>query len=1008
MEKLSEKVLIKLQRDLQVRLEGEVQFDKYSRILYSTDASNFQIEPLGVVLPKDEDEICAVVEIAKEYGVSVIARGAGTSTAGQSLGYGLILDCSKYLNHIHALSTGDPSVEVGPGVVLATLNRRAAGHGLMFGPDPASADRATVGGMIGNNATGAHSIRYGMVSDHLLEAEVVLSDGSVATFTPLEPHSFKAKQASKNLEGEIYRKVFTILDAHRQVIRERWPKTWRRASGYSLNYLIDYSPGSPAVWFDEANPYPPTAGLNLAPLLCSSEGTLGVLRRAKLRLVPKPRATILIVLPFDSVSEAADVTPEILETQPDAVEILPRMLLTRAREIPAYARKMDFVNGDPAALLVVEYAGESKEQAISYAKRLSGGVLLESEDDQADLWEVRKAGLGLLMSIPGDTKPISFIEDVAVPVERLGDYVRQVDTILQEHETTGEWYAHASAGCLHLRPMVNLKTAEGVQRMRCIADAIVDLVIVMQGSISGEHGDGLSHTEYIERLFGKDLAYAFRQVKEAFDPDEVLNPGKIVPASNGFGGEGSLTSDLRYGEAYRTDSPATFFSYSRDGGFASAVETCTGSGVCRKEDGLMCPSYQVTRDEMHSTRGRANALRAAISGLLPFESLTSLQVYEILNLCLACKGCKAECPTAVDMARLKSEFLALYHEEHGLPLRDFLFAHIAKLSHIGSVFAAALNFSAQRRGFRWLQEKLLGIARQRTLPRFAGVTFSEWFSKHRGPDFEDVVVLFLDTYTQYQSPEVGIAAVAVLEAAGYRVEVVSEQVCCGRPMISKGLLKEAKALAETNIRALTPYIEAGFSIIGLEPSCLITLRDEYLDFFPHDPRAKRLAENSFTFEEFLVRSFGSDSRPIDRIQFREADVSVLFHNHCYAKALIGSAPSDAMFAAAGINVEEIDSGCCGMAGAFGYEIEHYPISMEIAEDRLLPAVREGIRQGAQISASGLSCRTQIRDGAGVRALHPAQILAKFIVNEERLSRQFGSTIEPTSQPWRRSTRIDNP
>ncbi|MCJ7566983.1 MAG: FAD-binding protein [Anaerolineales bacterium] len=982
MDKLSEKTRNNLQRDLQERLEGEVQFDAYTRVLYSTDASNYQIEPLGVVLPRDDDEICAVVEIAKEYGASVIARGAGSSMAGQSLGYGIILDCSKYLNQIHALFPEEPSIEVGPGVVLAALNRIAAGRGLMFGPDPASADRATIGGMVGNNATGAHSLRYGLVIDHLLEAEVVLSDGSVATFGPLEPHSLKKKQAGRSLEGEIYRQVFSILDLHHQAIRERWPRTWRRASGYSLNYLIDYSPGAPSGWFDEANPYPPTAGLNLAPLLCSSEGTLGILRRAKLRLVPKPGATVLKVLSFDSVCEAADATPGILETRPDAVEVLPRMLLTRAREIPAYARKMGFAQGDPAALLVVEYASENVEQAISLAGRLPDGVLLEREEDQADLWAVRKVGLGLLMSIPGDTKPITFIEDVAVPVDKLGDYVRKVDTILQEHGTTGEWYAHASAGCLHLRPMVNLKTAEGVEKMRCIADAVVDLVIEMEGSISGEHGDGLSHTEYNERLFGADLANAFRQVKDVFDPDGVLNPGKVVPASSGFGGQGSLTSDLRYGEAYRTVSPATFFSYAREGSFASAVESCTGLGVCRKVDGLMCPSYQVTREEMHSTRGRANALRAAISGVLPLESLTSNQMYEILDLCLACKGCKAECPTAVDMARLKSEFLALHRAEHGVPLRDFLFAHIAKISRYASLFTTLLNFSTRLRGFRWIQEKLLGIARQRTLPQFANVTFSEWFSKHPQPGYTEAVVLFLDTYTQYQYPEVGIAAVEILEAAGYRVELVSEQGCCGRPMISKGLLKEAKALAESNIRALTPYVEAGVSIIGLEPSCIITLRDEYLDFFPHDPRAKILAENSFTFEEFLVRTNGMDARPIDRIQFREEDVSVLFHNHCYTKALIGSKASRAMFEAAGISFEEVESGCCGMAGAFGYEKEHYPFSMEIAEDRLLPAVRHGVGQGVQISASGLSCRTQIHDGAGVVALHPAQILTRLIAGEE--------------------------
>jgi Fe-S oxidoreductase len=709
---------------------------------------------------------------------------------------------------------------------------------------------------------------------------------------------------------------------------------------------------------------------------------LGILRRAKLRLVPKPVATVLKVLSFDSLIEAADVTPRILETGPDAIELLPRLLLTRARKIPAYARKLDFAQGDPAALLVVEYAGESKKQAISRAQRLPEGLLLERDDDQADLWAVRKAGLGLIISIPGDTKPVTFIEDVAVPLDKLGEYTQRVDAILQEHGTSGEWYAHISAGCLHFEPILNLKTAEGVEKMRRIADAIADVVIEMQGSISGEHGDGLSHTEYNERLFGPDLANAFRQVKEVFDPDEVLNPGKVVPASNGFGGKGSLTSDLRYGEEYRTHSPATIFSYAREGSLASAVESCTGLGVCRKEDGLMCPSYQVTRDEMHSTRGRANALRAAISGALPLESLTSSQMYDVFDLCLACKGCKAECPTAVDMARLKSEFLALHHSEHGVPLRDFLFANIARFSRYGSAFASLLNAITRLLIFRWMQEKLLGIPRQRTLPHFADVTFSEWFSKHPDPGFDETVVLFLDTYTQYQSPEVGIAAVDVLEAARYRVELASEQVCCGRPMISKGLLKDARTLAETNILALSPYIEKGIPVVGLEPSCLITLRDEYLDFFPHDPRAQQLAENSFTFEEFLVRAHDSSARPIDRIQFQDTDTSVLFHNHCYSKALIGPEPSTAMFKAAGIEIEEIDSGCCGMAGTFGYELEHYSLSMEIAEDRLLPAVRQGVGQGAQISASGLSCRTQIHDGAGIHALHPAQILASLIADDE--------------------------
>jgi Fe-S oxidoreductase len=644
---------------------------------------------------------------------------------------------------------------------------------------------------------------------------------------------------------------------------------------------------------------------------------------------------------------------------------------------------MQFARGDPAALLVVEYAGASLEQALSTASRLEGGMLLEREEDQADLWAVRKVGLGLLMSIPGDIKPITFIEDVAVPVERLGEYVRRVDSILGEHSTRGEWYAHASAGCLHMRPLVNLKTAEGVEQMRSIAEAVVDLVVEMQGSISGEHGDGLSHTEYNERLFGPDLLNAFRQIKNAFDPGEVLNPGKVVPASSGFGGIGSLTANLRYGAGYRTESPATVFSFSEDGSFASAVERCTGLGVCRKEDGLMCPSFQVTRDEMHSTRGRANALRAVISGTLPVDSLTSQQIYEILDLCLACKGCKAECPTAVDMARLKSELLAIRREKYGVPLRDYLFAQIAVFSGFGSILAGPINYISRTNGFRRLLEKTIGIARQRSLPQFTRRTFRDWFAKRHPPDFPEAVVLFLDTYTQFQQPEVGIAAVKVLEAAGYRVELVPGQGCCGRSMISKGMVREARELAKTNIDALSPAVEAGMHVLGLEPSCLITLKDEYLDFFPDDPRAKRLADSALTFEEFLIRENGSTERPIARIAFEESDVSILFHDHCYSKALIGSDVTHALYVAAGVEVDEIDSGCCGMAGSFGYELEHYPLSMEIAEDRLLPAVRDGAGRGARISASGLSCRTQIEDGAGVRALHPAQVLAGLLASRDR-------------------------
>lgn len=969
-----------LRKSLGSRLAGEVRFDPIARALYSTDASNHLIEPLGVVMPRSADDLSAVLETAAEFGVPVLPRGAGTSLGGQAVGRALIMDCSRYLNQIHRIDRETQTAEVGPGVVYATLNATASRQGMMFGPDPASGDRATLGGMIGNNATGAHSIRYGMTGDHLLEADVILADGSRAHFAEVTPEEARIKSKGDGLEALIYRGALDIQSTKAEAIQQHWPRTWRRASGYSIHYLIGYTPTRPPAWFLGEGEYPPHRNFNLAPLLCGSEGTLAVVHRATLRLVPRPRHTLLVTIPFDSTAQACDAVPGMLEWDPAAIELIPRTMIERARLIPAFARKLGFVEGDPHTIIVVEFAGEDPTALLAAARALPRkGSILESEASQADLWAVRKAGLGLLLSVPGDTKPITFIEDVAVPVEHLGHYVREMDRIIADQGTSGEWYAHASAGCLHLRPMINLKTDQGLHQVRAIADAAVKLAIRMRGSVSGEHGDGLSHTEFNARLFGEDLMGAFRQLKHSFDPEGRLNPGKVIPLTGPNAPKHGLDRDLRYGPVYSTIPVETVFAYHREGDLAHAVESCSGLGICRKVDGVMCPSYQATRDEMHSTRGRANALRAALSGRLPASALTSREMHDVLDLCLECKGCKAECPTAVDMARVKAEFLNLYQAEHGVPLRSRMFGEIAAISRFMVPLAGPANASMGTPPIRWLMEKILGIARQRSLPRFTSRPLRKTVRSRRGtPQMDRTVILFADTFSDMNTPEIGLAAMRVLEAAGYGVELAHGQVCCGRPMVSKGLLGRAKEVAAANIDALFPYANQGLPIVGLEPSCLLMLRDEYLEFFPNDRRAAKVASAARMIEEFMTERGADGARPLDQLEIKRRHASVVFHGHCHVKALVGSRPMFEMLEAAAETVEEIDSGCCGMAGSFGYEAEHYALSMQIGEMKLFPAVRSGAERGARLVAAGTSCRTQILDGTGNRAQHPIQVLAEAI------------------------------
>jgi FAD/FMN-containing dehydrogenase/Fe-S oxidoreductase len=966
-----------LEHQLRQRLTGQVHFDAYSRVLYSTDASNHQIPPLGVVIPRVEEDLDATVEIAAKAGIPVLARGAGTSLGGQTVGQALVIDCSRYLDQIYSLDPERQSAELGPGVVYADLNRAAAAYGLWFGPDPASGDRASFGGMIGNNSTGAHSIRYGMTADHILGADVILADGNRAHFQVLTEIEAQQHAGAGGLEGDIYAACLEIRQRYAPAVRRDWPGTWRRASGYGLNYLTGFSPNVPSGWSLD-QPYISTDRINLAQLMCGSEGTLAILRRAQIRLVPKPPYTRLVLLSYDSIAAACDAVPELLRSGPSAVELIPHTIFERARLVPAYARRLTFLHEIPEALLVVEFASDVERQVVQSATRLpGGGIILDSNQAQADLWAVRKAGLGLLMSVAGDLKPATFIEDVSIPVERLGDYVRGMNIILKENGTYGEWYAHASAGCLHLRPLINLKTAHGISQIRQIAEAACDLTIELKGSLSGEHGDGLSHTEFNQRLFGPELSRAFAELKMAFDPQWILNPGKVVPHAEA-GHPAALDLDLRYGPAYHADSPATVFNFTADGGLAGAVERCNGSGVCRQTDGVMCPSFQVTREEMHSTRGRANALRAAMAGILPAGALTSQQMHQVLDLCLECKGCKAECPTAVDMARIKAEFLDHFHAQHGVPLRTRLFGEIAAVSRIAHPMAPLINATGRSRLGHWISSRLLGLGQQRQLPAFAPRTFRQLTAAREPAAQGSPVVLFVDTFTNFNEPAIGLAALLVLEASGCQVIFARRQQCCGRPMVSKGLLARAREMAVANVAALGPYAQRGLPIICLEPSCASMLRDELPALLPEDPMAAVVAGRIRLIEEYLTEPDERGESPLERLQLRRTNQPLVFHGHCHTKALSGSDAMRRMLEAASSSVEEVVSGCCGMAGSFGYEAEHTAMSLAIGEMKLFPAVRIQAARGAQIAAAGISCRTQIKDGTKITALHPIQILAAML------------------------------
>ncbi|MGH2405696.1 MAG: FAD-binding and (Fe-S)-binding domain-containing protein, partial [bacterium] len=924
------------------------------RVLYSTDASIYQIMPVGVVVPRDAEDIAATLRLCAEEHVPVLPRGAGTSLAGQSVGQAVVLDCSKYMHRIFEIDPGGGQARVQPGVVQDVLNGALVPHRMRLGPDTATSNRATLGGMIGNNSAGARSIVYGKMVDHVLSLRVLLHDGTEITLGALDEGALAAKRQEQSREGNLYRGVLDVVERDRDEIDRRYPRLLRRVAGYNLPEMF-------------LRPF------NLARLIVGSEGTLGVVTEATVRVVPRPQHAAIAVVHFRDLLEALEATQVILPHGPSAVELIDRLVMDMTRAQIDYARRMTFVEGDPEALLIVEFAGDAAddvrtrlaamERSLSQAKLGYAVVRALDLPAQDNIWQVRKAGQGLLQGVKGDSKPITFVEDTAVPPDRLAPYIARFKEILERHGARAAIYAHASVGCLHVRPLINLKDARDIETMRSIAEAVGELVIAFGGVMSGEHGDGLVRGWFLERFFGPTIYQDFRVIKAAFDPHGLMNPGKIVNAP-------SMTDNLRYGPAYHTVPLRTHFDWSRDGGMAAGVELCSGIGACRKTtDGTMCPSYMVTREEEHSTRGRANLLRAALSGVLPAGDLTGRRLYDALDLCLECKGCKAECPANVDMAKLKYEFLARYYETNGYPLRARLFGHIHRLTRLGCSVAPVSTWVTQSAPARWALDRFVGIDRRRPLPPFARQTFDAWWKRHTpSPNggHRQRVVLFADTFARFNYPEIGRAAVRLLEGLGFEV-AVPPVACCGRPMISKGLLAAAKECAQRNLQTLLPYAREGIPIVGCEPSCILTFRDEVPDLFPNAD-ARVVAEQTFLIDEFLHQRAQIAWPPA-----RER--KVLLHGHCHQKAVVGTRAAAAVLTTAGFEVEVADSGCCGMAGSFGFEREHYDISMTIGERRLLPAVRR-LGPNDHVVAMGVSCRQQISHGTGRRAKHLVELLAE--------------------------------
>ena len=945
--------------------------DEQTRRLYATDASSYEELPAGVAFPQSAQEIAQIVKKAHQTGQPITARGAGTSLAGQTTGGGIVMDVGRNMNHILEINQENQFATVQPGVIRDTLNRQADQHDLLFGPDTATTNRCMIGGMIGNNSCGIFSIKYKTTREHVLEINVVLSDGSHATFQPLSETELAAKMELDTLEGHIYREIITLVREHREEILENYPHPdiIRRNTGYALDRLCEMQPFNPQG-----------RKFNMAELLCGSEGTLAMTTSAKLNLVPQDPKSIVLAPHFSTIRKALEATVEIVKEEPAAVELVDDIILNATKGNIEQRENRFFLDGDPKAILIVQLDGDNKKQLAAKAKKLTQKLqqlglsestpVITDEDKIRRVWNLRKAGLGLLMGLGSEGRTPTFAEDTAVRVPDLPDYIDDFQKILDKHETNCVFYAHASVGELHLRPVINLQKADEIDKMKTMAGEIADLVRHYRGSLSGEHGDGRTRAPYIKKVLGPEMMPLLKKVKQIWDPENIFNPGKITDPK-------PMEQDLRYSPSYQKPNVATHFKWRKEDSFADAIELCNGAGVCRKlseSGGTMCPSYMATKEEKDSTRGRANLFRQLFSGKQK-EAFKSEELNDALDLCLSCKACKSECPANVDMAKMKAEFTQGWHEEHGISLGERFFGQAAKLYPLAGMLPKLSNWIIRQPVTKELLQQFLGIDKRRDLPTFANQTFMDWW-KNRTTDthprsVRQKLILLVDIFTNYHEPHIGKAAVQFFESQGYDV-IVPDIHEVGRPQISKGMLEHAKGILNKNLPKLAAFAEQGLPIIGLEPSEILTLRDEYLDLCDKDQvySVQQVAEQTYTFEEFAA------DLPAKNISSPEKE-KVYIHGHCHAKSLIGNVAVTNALQNLGYETEILDTGCCGMAGSFGYESGHYEVSMEIGNQRLFPTLGN-LPEDALICAPGFSCRHQIKDGTKREALHPAQLLATSV------------------------------
>lgn len=965
-----------LAQALSAALEGEVRFDAGSRAVYSADASNYRQIPIGVVLPRSFEDVVTAVRICREHGAPLLPRGGGTSQCGQCVNVAVVLDFSKYLDEVVSVDPVARTALVQPGAVCDALKAAAEAHGLTFGPDPATHSRCTLGGMIGNNSCGAHSVMAGKTVENVEALEVLTYDGARFWAGPTSADELEMIIARGGRQGEIYAKLKRLRDKYADLIRARFPKIKRRVSGYNLDQLL------------------PENGFNVARALVGTEGSCAVTLQAVTRLVKNPAARVLLILGFPDIYAAGDVVPEVLRASPIACEGLDEKIIGGLRE---RRLKLEDIGLLPAgaAWLMIEFGAETPEAAVAQARGLMAAVtgrdpqpsawLIEDKPTIERMWTIRETGASATALARGaddsgrGPDPVVGWEDAAVDPLRLGDYLREFQALIDACGYRTSLYGHFGDGCIHARITFNLRTVEGIAQWRSFLKQAADLVVKYGGSLSGEHGDGQAKAEFLPAMYGEELMGAFREFKAIWDPDNRMNPGKLINAS---GPVNAADANLRLGPAYKPVTFATRFAFKSDvgDGFTRATEHCIGMGKCRAAaGGTMCPSYRATGEERYSTRGRARLLFEMLQGEVIKDGWQSEEVKEALDWCLACKGCKSDCPTHTDMATYKAEFLSHYHERHMRPRQAWSMGRIGDWAPLAAKFPRLSNFFTQSSGFAPLAKKICGIAQERPLPAFAPKGFREQFAalhasrrdpaQPRAVRRGEPVILWVDTFSNYFRPETALAAVEVLEAAGCRVSLPPERLCCGRPYYDFGFLDEAKASLRRILESLGTSIYDGIPVVGLEPSCVAVFRDELGNLFPDDERAQRLAKQTFTLAEYLERREWRPPQKRDRIGSR-----VLVHGHCHQNAVLGMPPELRLLEAAGFAVESPDAGCCGMAGSFGFKPEHYAVSQKIGERVLLPAVRAAADE-TLIVANGFSCREQIEQATGRKTLHLAEVLA---------------------------------